>query len=192
MAIRNISITEATPAQLSEYVRTFLNLEVSGHETPEELNAKIDAAQPGATMIFVNEPDTPAQVTAQETAGEVPLRTEEPRGKQAGSLGQGDPRAVIHIPIVDTEDESGKRDVLVGVNGRAWQLKRGHDLTVPWRVVVALQNAVTDVVRHSQAAETLGDVTVSKAQRVAFNMLERPSEAELAEWNERVGQQFCA
>ena len=63
--------------------------------------------------------DTPEQVTAEETAGAVPLAPEEARGKQTGTLGQGDPRAVIHIPIVDTEDESGRRDeVLLAVAER--------------------------------------------------------------------------
>ena len=193
MTIKSVSLyDESTEQQRREFVTNFLNLELTGTENDSQITAKIEAAQPGIKTIFVNEPDSPEEGAAQETVGEVPLRTEEVVGKQSGTLGKGDPRARIFIPIVDTEDESGARDVLVGVNGRAWQLKRGEDLDVPWRVVVALQNSIADVVRHSQQPDTLGDVTVSKAHRFNFNFVSRPSEAEIAEWDKRVGSQFCA
>lgn len=192
MAIRPISLTEATADQRRDYVRNFLNLEVSGAESDEEISSMIAQAQPGVVNIFVNEPDTPEQVTAGETAGTVPLRQEEAVGRSTGTLGHGDPRAVIFIPVVDSQDDSGARDVLVGVNGRAWQLKRGVELPVPWRVVEALKSAKADIVTHSMEPETLGEVNIRKAQRFGFQVIEGPSQAQIDEWLERTGAEFCA
>lgn len=142
-------------------------------------------------MIFTNEADGAADIAAAE-AHDVELKKEEATGKMAGSLGRGDPRAVIRIPVVDTEDGAGARDVVVGVNGRAWQLKRGPDLPVPWRVVEALKNAKMHVVRHSFEEGREGDVDIRIADRFAVQMLSGPSQAEIDEWVERTGAEFCA
>lgn len=192
MSIRHIPITEATPEQLSEFARTFLNLDLNGRESPEQILVKIQSAQPGSNLIFVNEVDTEADLAAQEIEGEQPLRDEEAKGKQAGTLGRGDPKAVIFIPIVETEDNSGARDVVVGVNGRAWQLKRGVDLPVPWRVVVALENASATIIRHRNDEGHEGEVAMHDARRFNFNFIERPSQGEIDAWLERTGAEFCA
>lgn len=191
MTIRSIPTDQATPEQRVDYVRNFLNLPLAGAETEAEISAMIDRAQPGHPFMFVNEVDTPEEIAAAETAA-VPLKPEEATGRQAGSLGKGDPRAVIFIPAIDTEDGSGNNDVLVGVNGRGWQLKRGVDLPVPWRVVVALQNAVADIVRHRSDEGHEGEVLVTKAARFNFQFVEQPSKAEIDAWLERTSAQFCA
>ena len=192
MPIRPIKIMDASPEQRVDYVRTFLNLPLTGAESESEVLAKIDQAQPGQGMMFVNEPDTPQDMAAAETVGEVPLKPEESTGKMTGTLGKGDPRAVIFIPPVETEDGSGTRDVLVGVNGRAWQLKRGVDLPLPWRVVEALQNAVADTVRHRDDEGHEGEVVVTPTHRINFNFVEKPPQHEIIEWRERTGADFCA
>lgn len=192
MPIKSVQLDQSTPEQRAEFVRNFLNLEIPPSAGDADILAAITAAQPGATMIFVNEPDTPDDMTAQETAGDAPLGPEEATGKQAGSLGKGDPRAVIMIPIIETEDGSGSRDVVVGVNGRAWQLKRGHDLPVPWRVVEALQNAEATVIRHSQEEGKEGEVISHNSKRFAFSFTDRPPQHEIDAWLERTGAEFCA
>ncbi|MGH6783599.1 MAG: hypothetical protein ACREBP_03145, partial [Sphingomicrobium sp.] len=126
MPIRNVAFADSTPEQRREFARSFLNLDVSEADSDHAISAKLLAAQPGLAMIFVNEPDTPADIAALETV-QPPLKTEEASGRMTGTLGKGDPRATIFIPVLDTEDGSGARDALVGVNGRGWQLKRGHD-----------------------------------------------------------------
>lgn len=191
MAIRPITIDQATPAQIFAYATAFLNLPMTGGETDGDILAKIREAQPGSEQIFVKEADTPAEVTAAEIAP-VTLKEEEATGKMAGSLGKGDPRAIIFIPIVETEDGSGARDVVVGVNGRAWQLQRGHDLPVPWRVVEALQGARAEIIRHSHEEGHEGEVITHFSDRFGFNFKEKPSETEIAEWLERTGSEFCA
>jgi hypothetical protein len=192
MSIRPIPLTEAQPAQLRDYARSFLQLEVTAEDSDSSVMSKIKAAQPDAVTIFVNEPDTPEEVVAAETAGEVPLRPEEESGRMVAGLGQGDPRAVIEIPQIETEDGSGSRDVLVGVNGRAWQLQRGQRLPVPWRVVEALRNAKATIVRHSSEEGREGEVLTHDAARVGFQILEQPSAAEIAAWHERTDAMFCA
>jgi hypothetical protein len=192
MSIKPVAISESTAQQRLDYVRNFLNLEISGTEDESDILSKINAAQPNSTMIFVNEPDTSAETTAGETAGEVTLSPEEATGRQSGTLGRGDPRAVIMIPVVETEDGSGARDVVVGVNGRGWQLKRGVDLSVPWRVVEALDNAVAHIVRHSQEEGREGEVIIHTAKRVSYQFIEKPTAAEIAAWHERTDALFCA
>lgn len=191
MAIHPVALADATPEQRFDFARLFLNLDVSPTDSEDAVLAKITAAQPGVTQIFVAEADTPEQVAAQETE-EVSLKPEESQGKMAGTLGRGDPRAIIMIPATETEDGSGSRDVVVGVNGRAWQLKRGVDLNVPYRVVVALQNAEADIVRHRNDEGHEGEVTITKAKRFVVQIIEGPTKAEIDAWLERSGAEFCA
>ena len=93
MAIRPVNLTEATPDQRRDYARLFLNLDVNPADTDDQILAKIQSAQPNVAQIFVNEPDTPEQVAAQETEP-VTLKPEESQGKMSGTLGTGDPRAI--------------------------------------------------------------------------------------------------
>jgi hypothetical protein len=154
MPIKNVNIDHATPEQLRAFATDFLNLEIADDASDEQVSSAIDRAQPGVKTIFVLEADE-----QQPAIGAAPLpedqdlppeerRPEEAAGRAQGSLGKDDPRWVINIPIIETEDGSGSRDVMVGVNGRAWQMQRGHDINVPHRVVVALDNAVEQVLRH--------------------------------------------
>lgn len=189
MAIHQVPLADATPDQLRDFATKFLNLPLEDGESDSAILAKIQAAQPGSTLIFVNEPDTPEEAAATETA-EVELRPEEQIGRSTGTLGEGDPRAVIFIPI--SEMPGGSGDVFVGVNGRAWQLKRGHDLNVPWRVVVALQNAEATIVEHSQEEGSVGDVIERNALRYPFHFKQQPPQADIDAWHERVKDMFCA
>lgn len=192
MPIKPKLIEEATADERRAYVENFLNLPVEPGATAADIDALIAKAQPNQTMLFVNEPDTIEENAALQTAGEPELKPEESAGRQAGTLGKGDPRAVIFIPAIESDDGSGSRDVSVGVNGRAWLLKRGHDLSVPWRVVCALENAVADSVRHRSDEGHEGEVMVTKVDRFNFRFVSRPSDEEIAAWKERTGAQFCA
>lgn len=192
MPVKPITIEQATPEQRFDYCKNFLQLEVRGNESPTEIDALIAKAQPGQTMMFIQEPDTPDDMAAAETEGAIPLRPEEGTGKQTGSLGKGDPRCVIMIPVVETQDGSGSRDVLVGVNGRGWQLKRGVDLPVPYRVVAALDSAIADLVTHRQDEGHEGDVVITPSKRFNYQWVEKPSQDAIDEWLERTGKQFCA
>lgn len=195
MSIKNIPLTEATDEQKRQFVTHFLNLEVAADASPNQIEALIQQAQPGTTMIFFEEADevapAPAVAPPSEDAPLPPelLKPEEVAARGQGTLGKGDPRWLIEIPIVESDDGTGSRDVEVGVNGRAWQMKRGVPLSVPHRVVVALDLAVADIVRDNM--ET-GDRMVHQAKRFPYQVHERPTAAEIADWHTRTDAEFCA
>jgi hypothetical protein len=183
MAIKPTTLDEATEEQVRAYASDFLNLDVPEGADHTALVAMIERAQPNNRSMFYEEKPAPA-----EAAPEGPSEELGSSKGQMGSLGKNDPRWTINIPIVDTEDNSGKNDVLVGVNGRAWQIKRGVDVSVPHRVVVALQNAETNIIRHDEE----GDVVQRLAKRFPFHAVEMPTQAEIDHWTEITGKQFCA
>jgi hypothetical protein len=173
------AIDEASAEERRAYATTFLNLDLVGTESDDDILAKIRAAQPGLATIFVQiEP---------EPVPETELLPEEQAGRMAGSLGRGDPRAVIFIPNVETDDNTGSADIYVGVNGKGWQLKRGVDLPVPWRVVEALGLTLQDIIRHDDE----GNVIKTAAMRFPVQVMKRPTDEQIAEWHKRTDDQFC-
>jgi hypothetical protein len=192
--VRNIPMAEATEAQKRTYASQFLNLDLSSAVTEADVDAAIGRAQPNVTMIFVL--DAPIAEDEQAEAAALAASPEDkPSGPgMVGSLGRGDPRAVINIPVVDTKDSSGRADVVVGVNGRAWQMQRGVDISIPWRVVEALQNARGERVEHEQNKLNPAEVDeiVTPFQRHAFSFIEKPSKDEIDAWFERTKDEFCA
>lgn len=196
--VKSILIDEAQPEQLRTYATQFLNLDVAPDATDTAVRSAIDAAQPGGALIFVmEEPDDEAREQAEATrlaaAPDVVVAAVSGDGdRQVGTLGHDDPRYIINIPIIETEDESGTMDVEVGVNGRAWQIKRGVDASVPARVVEALRNAKGQAIRHVPDTHGNVDVVVNDFQRHGFNVIESPSKAELDEWHRQTDALFCA
>lgn len=203
--IKSVPVEESDADQRREYARAFLNLDLPQTASDEEISSAIERANPGTKMIFVQEAPTPEQAnepsvvhqfTPEEQAkiDKMSLRPEEQGRPTAGSLGRGDPRFLIEIPSVETDDNTGNMDVEVGVNGRAWQLKRGMPLSVPARVVEALQHAISDVVRHEADRNNSFEVntTVRSAKRVPFQILERPTEQAMEAWHKETDALFCA
>lgn len=206
MSIKSISLEDSTPEQRRAFVTDFLNLEISPSASDDDVSNAIAKAQPGSQMIFIQEVPTEAEATEpmipqqqfspdeQARIDKLNLRPEERGRPQAGSLGRNDPRYLIMIPSFASDDESGALDVMVGVNGVAWQLRRNQELDVPARVVEALRNAVTDDVRHiaEKGNEAVVDTVVTKSPRVNFQILRAPSQAELDAWQKETAGLFCA
>jgi hypothetical protein len=191
----SITLSEATLDQKRAFVTQFLNLDIGDDASEAEIDAKIALAQPGSPIIFAEETDETLAAEQAEAAAIVAAPDDSPQagpGGMVGTLGRGDPRALIEIPVVDTKDGSGTADVNVGVNGRVWQLKRGFELNVPWRVVVALQNAIGNKVQHVDKGNGVVDEIVTPTRRVGFSFLEKPKAAEIDAWLERSGAEFCA
>lgn len=186
MAFEPKQLDEATADERRAFATGFLNLDLDADASDDAVLSAIKQAQPKSEIIFVSSQPAPA---VDAPAAAEPVSTDS--GRQQGSLGKGDPQAIIIIP--ELENSEGKNtDVFVGVNGRAWQLKRGAELKVPWRVVEALQLAMADVVTHSQDPESVGDVNIRNAKRFPFEFQSRPTDSEIAEWRERTGAEFCA
>lgn len=188
MPIISKTIPEANLAELKDYASRFLNLELAGNETEAKLIAKIKTVQQHEN-IFVESDDAPPTVQEeaianpeQNTAAPVPTA---PELRASGSLGKDDPKCVINIGM-DNREGSSNADVGVAVNGVAWQIKRGVDATVPWRVVEALEAAEEHVIRHVTLPD--GDVDVVETYVKRFNLGfpgGKPSKEEIDAWHER-------
>lgn len=188
--VTSVLFSEATPAQKRSYASTFLNLDLGADPSPDQVDAAIRTAQPNTEIIFVMadqaaEQKYEAAVAPPSTADRVP----DSGVGSVGSLGHGDPPVTINIPVQETTDQSGQLDVMVGINGRAWQIRRGRDATVPYRVYLALKDAKGISINHDLST---GDETTRENVRFGFNVVEMPPKAEIAAWHERVDAVFCA
>jgi hypothetical protein len=190
MSVRSIPLAESTPDQRRKFVTDFLNLELEPNATDQQVNALISRAQPESKLIFVLE-DAPEEELILDTPADQ-LAPEEGGGRMVGSLGKSDPRWLIVIPTMETEDGSGGRDVLVGVNGRAWQIRRGAEVSVPHRVIVALDNAVQHVLRHEDDGAGNVNEVRRQSKRFSYEVVERPTQAAIDAWEVAIGAEFCA
>jgi hypothetical protein len=189
MAFSPKKITDAKPYEIRAYATNFLNLELSGSESDAEVLAIVQRAQPGSDQIFVmSDEELPGDpMPLGHVTTEAPLNTD----RIAGSTGRGDPRVVINIPSTG-EENVGRADVGVGVNGVVWQLKRNTDIEVPWRVVEALGLTVQDIVRHQPGRDNEVEVIVTQAMRFPIQFPQgMPSRQEIEEWHERTDGAFC-
>jgi hypothetical protein len=191
MKISQLPLAEATPAQVRAYATDFLQLDIEHGSSDAAVEAAVMTAQgwagDGTEMIFVME----AAAAAPSQAGDPPPfvpgatapRPAAPVGAMAGSLGHDDPQVTIKINNDAGRGSIGARDVPVGVNGRVWQLKRMVPVKIPYRVFLALQDAIEDEVTHdpSNNEELHTDV-----QRVTYQSISMPSADEIAEWHARV------
>lgn len=200
-------LDETTDAEKAFYARSILNLDLAPDAKPADIETAIRSAQPNVTQIFVEAAAPEAvQDQAPESAPDPnhvmhPEQLSDPRSqmdpaqvsdavvRQVGSLGQNDPRVTIRIGKTDQVDGTGQSDVGVGVNGRVWQIKRGVDVSVPIRVLFALNNCEQDLVTHDP--ETF-EVLINTSNRFPLSLpLGAPSRDEVREWFERTKDQFC-
>lgn len=71
------------------------------------------------------------------------------------------------LEIYAKDGEDGDQDVLVGLNGVMYQIKRGETVEVPEEVLFILRNAITTVTSPAPA----GGVTTRDVPRYQFNVL---------------------
>jgi len=93
-----------------------------------------------------------------------------------------DKRVVININ--ESEDsQDADNEVPVQVNGRAYQIKRGVDVSVPPEVVVALENAVVDkaIPFKDESGMTRG-FTLRPSKRFPFRVVDEESMSILKHW----------
>lgn len=177
-------IAEAQPHELRSYATNFLNLEMTGSESDADVLALIQRASPGIEQIFIMQMPTGDE----PAAGTFDVAAETPVERMSGSTGRGDPRVTINIPFTG-EDNIGRADVGVGVNGVVWQIRRGVDVEVPWRVVEALGLTEQDIIRHDMERD---EVLVTKAMRFPINFPRgMPSPEAIRAWRERTDAAFC-
>lgn len=72
------------------------------------------------------------------------------------------------IMIHKTGDKTGADDVILGVNGRMYQIKRGMEVDVPASVVEVLKNAVEDRFEYHADPRLPGGGEMVKRQALAY------------------------
>lgn len=166
-----IPIAAATDEQLREYC------DVQQLELAENTRSAMVAALGviGHDHILVAEDDVPTQGQAASAA---------PTPQMAVPAGAGSDDPIWLIEIGETEMPGGKDPVPVSVNGRALVLQRNMRIPLPHRYKIALDHAVRESVDQDMRTS---EITTSKVRNYPFQILERPSEAEIAAWHRRNG-----
>lgn len=162
MSNNRIKIDEADAATLRHFAEVMLGLEVKTGTNATQIRAKIKQAAPDLDTVpalpsapppvvqpgDVAQPqviekivyiDRPAQTAAQEQATERPAAISRPASRELTHASL-DPK--VKIRIDKTDDKRRAKDVTIGVNGDITQIQRGHWVEVPYRVYLALLNAV--------------------------------------------------
>ncbi len=183
-------LVDATDAELRTFATEFLGLEVEPDSSSTAIASLILTAQgwagDGTEMIFVVEaPEAQSQAGAPPpfVPGATAPVPAAPQGAMHGSLGHEDPKVTIRISNENRNGEVYSRDVAVGVNGRCCQLRRNVDVTIPYRVYLALRGAVEDSVTHD--ART-GEEMHTDVDRVPFTVIRLPSDEEVAAWHTKI------
>lgn len=85
------------------------------------------------------------QVNDKFMAGLTPPVTPMPKdNRKHADVSSASTKDRVSIRVNESERPEDNNEVLVGVNGRAYQIKRGVEVAVPPEVVHALENAVID------------------------------------------------
>jgi hypothetical protein len=126
-------------------------------------------------FIFVDEAElAPAAETQDDQA-----RAEAQIKIQTGDS-QNDPKWIIKI--ASTELPGGRDPVPVGVNGRVALIQRDMEAEVPHRYIEALRNAVRI---GFTAGAAPGEMIPTKIIAYPFEVIDKPSRAEIEEWHAR-------
>jgi hypothetical protein len=168
-------IERAEEAELRDFAELVLQMDVAASTDRADLVAKIRTAWP-ADYIFV---DAAGQPAAGEDGQDEAVKPE-PQARLTTADSRGDPKWTIRI--ASTELAGGKDPVPVSVNGRNVVIQRGVEVEVPHRYVESLRNAVR--VSVSQEPKTQ-EFTFSAFTNYPFEVIERPSRAEIEAFHER-------
>lgn len=172
------NIAEASSEEIRDYATTFLGIPTEGI-SDAEVRAKVEAATDGET-IFVRVSAEPADMAG------VPPMAVESDAKLQGGLGHGDPKVTLVLHNEERDGNVVNRHKEVGVNGVVWLLKRGEEISIPYRVFLALNNAERAVITHNGE----GEVMTQSVKSTPFNIVAMPSRDEIAAWEARTGGQF--
>lgn len=135
MKQRTIPIDEAEVAELREFARTMLQIEIEGREPKHVLRSKIKAAGYHADKITLFDASSveAAEDRRDARGRRVFKKTDEATGRE---------REYVRILIPQEDKPGGDEPVPAGVNGRIMYIPRGEPQDVPVEYVEALENAV--------------------------------------------------
>lgn len=173
-----VKLADSKPEQRREFAQRWLGVSVDGL-TDDEVLAKITASHEGDTIFL--EKDAPP---VDQTGSPPPKPGEIQGGGIVGSLGRGDPKVRIVVHAEERDGVVDNRHLPVGVNGMVWLLKRGEEITIPYRVFEALNNAERHVITMTKD----GEQREQRVKNSPFNIVHMPPAEEIAAWHERVDQ----
>lgn len=190
-----IKFEDATNAQLLYYAESVLGLDgVKKGQQNQFLIGKILSVKPDAEDIEVppemadaKEALNPEAVVQAQTQKGVPLPLPNPGGPLHF---MNDPRVVIKV--LNSNDGTKPADCFINVNGDVIRIKRGHQVAIPYRHYLALENAKENVARETGEINAQTGMPImdwSEQPSYPFSVLEMPSEDEIAEWHARTDAQ---
>lgn len=207
-----IPLDEADIASLRNFATVHLGLEVAAGTNGPQLRGKILKADPNVTDIpaFIPEgagvpraappakPVVAGAVRPAITANGEPVDMEPDASPAGWASGVGDPMHHSHDPkitisIARTDDKRRTKDVTVQVNGVTFQIMREKEVPVPYRVYLALKDAMEDAAVDGDEINpvTLEPIKVwAKVPSYPFSVIEKPPQAEIDAWMERTARDF--
>lgn len=194
-------LAEATAAQLREHAER-MGLETKSGHNSKQLIALIKRANPDVTEIPTGEavtppaPDAPVLDPAASAAAPpvVPpptLMAVEAGGNKMMPHYSRDPK--VELVVQKTNESTRSKDVTVAVNGDVFRLQRGQNVEVPYRVYLALQDAVEK--QSVETGEERNGVPVREWQEVQsypFIARSMPSDEEIAAWHRATDEAFAS
>ncbi len=186
MSFKTIPLEEASREQLFHFARNVLNIEVGDGANNATIKSKIVQAKPDCTEIMVPADAAPATASPAPGAGVVA----QPAAKQSGSLTthfRDDPK--VRLQIMRTTEANRAKDVQVAVQGDVFLIRRGETVSVPYRVYLALNDAIEQVARDTDEINPATGLPIKEwveQHSYPFQVHAMPSSEEIAAWEQRV------
>lgn len=181
-----IPLDDANRDQLFHFARAMLNLDVNDKCNNATLRAKILAASPGTTHIFV--PHTMATVIEQAPAAAAAAQVE--AKASTGKLSthfRDDPK--VRLMVQETTELTRAKDVQVAVQGDVIIIRRGTEVDIPYRFYLALKDAVEQVARDTDEINPQTGLPIKEwveRHSYPFSVFSMPSQTEIDAWNKRM------
>lgn len=196
-----IAIEDATAPDLREFAATQLGLEVSSSMNAKTLRSKIATVAPDLKHVpSVSAGAAPEPEPAAIPVGYVPVEGEDPAKRPAAiSMPAGadllhqsmDPK--VELEVLTTTDKARAKACTVSVNGVVTRIERGKKVSVPYRVFLAMQDAV-----EYQAVDTDENNPITgepikdwvPQHSYPFRVTKMPTDEEIADWHKRTDKGF--
>lgn len=204
--MERIKIEEADAKTLRYFAEVTMGLEIKDGTNAAQIRAKLKqagyaadtipapAAPPEPIVQYVQVPAAaPAPVLAASDGEQVERPAAVSRPASAALMHPSqDPKVLLTVH--KTDDKRRARDVVVGVNGDIFQIRRGTKVDVPYRVYLALENAKEKAaVPHETEVNKITGEPIMVWEDVysySFDVHRMPSDEEIAAWEHATGAGF--
>ncbi|WP_422028171.1 hypothetical protein [Roseovarius sp.] len=133
MKQRTLKIEEAAPAELREFAKTILQLDLDGREGADKLRSKIkEAGYHADTITLFDMASADVKAAQADSKGRRTFMKKDAAGKD---------REYVKILIPTQEKAGGEEPVPVGVNGRIMYIPRAEVVEIPVEYAEVLENA---------------------------------------------------